>query len=144
MTNTQIKQHNWVHIYLYVYIPLLSQLWLGGNTCFHCYRPVQAYIWALHTPMYIFCMHICEFARIRENVHGQLASEGLHGYWALHTICTLIACNLPHHSGRKKTLGWLYFAQETVLDIHYGTFMPGVRTTQNEPGEPVQSAHFGT
>ena len=24
--------------------------------------------------MYIFCMHICEFARIRENVHGQLAS----------------------------------------------------------------------
>ena len=35
---------------------------IGGNTCFHCYRPVQAYIWALHTPMYIFCMHICEFA----------------------------------------------------------------------------------
>ena len=74
MTNTQVKQHNWVHIYLYVYIPLLSQLWLGGNTCFHCYSPVQAYIWALHTPMYIFCMHICEFARIRENFHGQLAS----------------------------------------------------------------------
>ena len=24
--------------------------------------------------MYIFCMHICEFARIRENFHGQLAS----------------------------------------------------------------------
>ena len=24
--------------------------------------------------MYIFCMHICEFARIREHFHGQLAS----------------------------------------------------------------------
>ena len=40
------------------------------------YRPIYvlAYIWALHAPMYIFCMHICEFDRIRENFHGQLAS----------------------------------------------------------------------
>ena len=40
---------------------------LGGSTCLHCYRPihVQAYIWALHTLMYVFA---CTFVNVLESV----------------------------------------------------------------------------
>ena len=40
--------------------------------------------------MYIFCMHICEFARIRENFHGQLASYTLPAYILNHCVCRIL------------------------------------------------------